>query len=101
MHVISTRVTRLYQMHNNLSVHLTTITEVQPSEWIVDGMRKGSRALRASVLSSTTLPAGLARQEQRAGSGSNATAAVSDVSAPVCTHERWTRAGAGEPRFSL
>ena len=34
-------------------LHLTTITEVQPSEWIADDMRKGSRALRASVLSSS------------------------------------------------
>ena len=88
MHVISTRVTHLYPMHNNSSVHQTTITEVQPSGWIANGMRKGSRALRASVLSSTTHPPGMARQEQRAGSASTASAAVSDVSASVCTHGR-------------
>jgi len=63
-----------------------TITEVQPSGWIADGMRKGSQALRASVLSSTTHPPGMGHQEQHAGSGSTASAAVSDVSAPVCTH---------------
>ena len=75
-------------MHNNPSVHITTVTEVQPSEWIADGMQKGWRALRASVLSSRTHPPGMSRQEQRAGSGSTASAAVSDVSAPVCTHGR-------------
>ena len=41
----------LYLLHNNSSVHLTIMTEVRRCGRITDGMRKGWRALRDSVLS--------------------------------------------------
>ena len=50
MQGILNRDTHLYPLHNNSSVHVTTITEVQRSERITDGLWKGWRTRQNAVL---------------------------------------------------
>jgi len=80
----------LYPPHNISSVHLKT-TYVWCTGRITNGMRNGWTAQQDSAFSSPapapTLPEWPSQEEP--GSGSTASALVSDVSAPACTNGVW------------
>jgi len=87
----SNRDTHLYPSHNNSSVYLTITTYVRRARRITNGTRSGRTTLKDSALSSPTpapSPSELPSQGQP-GSGSTASAPVSDASAPACTNGVW------------
>jgi len=91
LHGASNRDTHLYPPHNNSSVHLTTTVYVRRSGRIINGMRSGRTTPQDSTLQFVTPvhthPEGPSQEEP--GSGSTASAPVSDVSAHACTNGVW------------
>jgi len=83
--------THLNLPHNTSLVHLTTTIYVRCSGRIINGMRSGRTAPYYSAFSSPTAapthPEWPSQEEP--GSGSFASAPMSDVSAPVCTNGAW------------
>jgi len=85
---ISNRYIRLYLLHNNSSVHLTTIAEV-PRFWrITDETWKVGEHYETPYFYLRPTLLEWPCKEQR-GSGSIASAPVSHVSAPVYTNGVW------------
>ena len=85
------RDTHLYPPHNNSPVFLTTTTYVRRGGRIINGTRSGRTTPQDSALqfqtSVHTHPEWPSQEEP--GSGSTASAPVSDVSAPACTNGAW------------
>ena len=85
MHSVSNRDTHSYLPHSNSSIQLTVTTESP------NGMRSGRTTTRDSVLlSPTPAPTLLGWPcQKKHGSGSTASAPVSDVSTPACPTGVW------------
>jgi len=89
-HGVSNRDTHSYPPRNNSLVYLTTTAYVRRSGRITNGMRSGRTVPQAAF--SSPAPANTPPErpsQEEPGSGLTASAAVSGVSAPVCTNGVW------------